>query len=686
MMSNEEMVRRVFERSEEYFRKKEKRSARIKKGVSFMSLFSIITIAGFGMWSSGIQNPVVPEEPKEISIIETTVTSEASVVTTLAPTIETDSQTTTMVSFDTAQKQTTTVPSWTADTITARTSVTTSYAYVAEAENTSQLTTTPHTTDISISSALTETTDDRPTFVVPTIEITLDKLAELNNKVLLDISLTNNPGFCGLGMNIKHDKRLTLVSSKESGVLAAVEYGITQGISGNPYEEYYTFGIVVNPDPDTGETIYCAGDGVVWKIGYKVPEDAAVGDEYVVEILAEGNTDATELITRTDRISSTDIDYVAGKIVIVGDSNGTSTEPVQTTTTTTTTVTTICENDSVYPAIPALVTDTDKLNNNKFEKIAVGEDFITIELIRGIDYSYYTIQRNPDDSFIGYAWTHYDTDFCVVTADNEEALAAIQLPNGAEIIEATNEYLRNPTHSGAPIGTQLCIADLTDPYILVKNASPSDFYKQEGVKAIYETDEFSALRAVTYENSTFSLLTIFTSVTDRDLTLDDFSNIKEIVGITKIEGTDASNYAYHYPNQNYYKLQMECATENDHFEAWKKILEDELVDGAYMSFGLNDIIPPNSYRLTLVQNPYSELTPEIITGDTDGDGKISTSDAAQALSIYALSASGNNSKGYSEAADVDCDGTVSLNDAKAILAYYAQNAAGLNPTWESVLS
>ena len=76
MMSNEEMVRNVFRRTDEYFQKKEKRNNKIKKGASFMSLFSIITLAGLGLWSSTAQNEAVPDIPEQISIIETVSSTE----------------------------------------------------------------------------------------------------------------------------------------------------------------------------------------------------------------------------------------------------------------------------------------------------------------------------------------------------------------------------------------------------------------------------------------------------------------------------------------------------------------------------------------------------------------------------------------------------------------------------------
>ena len=95
MMSNEEMVRNVFRRTDEYFQKKEKRNNAIKKGASFMSLFSIITLAGLGLWSSAAQNEAVPSIPEQISVIKTVsvteeTASEFAVTTTDVTEIQTD--------------------------------------------------------------------------------------------------------------------------------------------------------------------------------------------------------------------------------------------------------------------------------------------------------------------------------------------------------------------------------------------------------------------------------------------------------------------------------------------------------------------------------------------------------------------------------------------------------------------
>ena len=77
------------------------------------------------------------------------------------------------------------------------------------------------------------------------------------------------------------------------------------------------------------------------------------------------------------------------------------------------------------------------------------------------------------------------------------------------------------------------------------------------------------------------------------------------------------------------------------------------------------------------------------TGDLDGDGVITISDATEVLTIYARMAVQLDVSGYTEsqlaAADVNQDGTVNIRDATAILTYYAQTAASLNPDWADII-
>ena len=78
-----------------------------------------------------------------------------------------------------------------------------------------------------------------------------------------------------------------------------------------------------------------------------------------------------------------------------------------------------------------------------------------------------------------------------------------------------------------------------------------------------------------------------------------------------------------------------------------------------------------------------------MTGDADGDGKVSVEDAQLALLAYVQSMSGMES-GLTErqmnAADVNRDKTVSVEDAQTILLYYVSNTlSGQNVTWDELL-
>lgn len=77
---------------------------------------------------------------------------------------------------------------------------------------------------------------------------------------------------------------------------------------------------------------------------------------------------------------------------------------------------------------------------------------------------------------------------------------------------------------------------------------------------------------------------------------------------------------------------------------------------------------------------------EYVTGDIDGDGSITITDASLALTAYAKKAAGLSMDGFSseqlQAADVNADGKVDLDDAAAILEYYAKLGAGLDPSWD----
>ncbi len=76
------------------------------------------------------------------------------------------------------------------------------------------------------------------------------------------------------------------------------------------------------------------------------------------------------------------------------------------------------------------------------------------------------------------------------------------------------------------------------------------------------------------------------------------------------------------------------------------------------------------------------------SGDLDGDGTVSITDASTCLNAYANAAAGNANgltAAQEAAADVDGDGSITIQDASYILQYYANAAAGNTVTWDSIL-
>ncbi len=632
MMSNEEMVRNVFRRTDEYFQKKEKRNNTIKKGASFMSLFSIITLAGLGLWSSNMQSPVIPEEPSEIVIVQT--------------------------NYETTE---TTVYSETNNTETAA-SVSSS-----PVSGTSDLTQTDNTAADTEVAATTVTT-------------------------------------------------------------APVNIQTTAGITS-------TVTVTVNENNTT-----------------------------------TAKTTVSDTVTTEETVSTT---------------------------------TTALPETEPSPA----ATDLDKTINNA---VSVGDDFITVELSSGASYDYLTFYNHPATMHYAYVWSYVETDFYVITADSEEELADIVLPDGAEI--AVIEYNGNNT-SWEYIDEETIISELADPYILVKGAEPEELYQIDGVKDVYDVNAYTSTSASIYSETRVSILT---SVLDRELTIEDFAGIDGITAVTigsKSYFTEQMAYSIEFENSEKSYIRI--------FDICKKLVELEIVDRAVPDIYYNEVYYHPVHVVELVENPYvndeenrietiydkytfDELialsaeeicaisdkaaeaysygteyygqsqtllvwadqsadhesfmlpdgieceldgegqfsdsdvvynlhaftvdalihsdydpahvhsimtvwlamnpavvsyeyqleagtgTSETVTGDIDGNGTVDISDATAVLSIYAESAAGISPAIYTSAAsnpaDVNGDGVVSLDDATAILLYYAQTASGLSPDWSDIIN
>ncbi len=345
MMSNEEMVQRVFERSDEYFRKKEKQRAIIKKGGTIMSVTGIIIAVSLAILSANTQNVVPPEEPSRIDVVgtmqsstETTASTTAtiassaygsesnenntettSITTTKAPASDTTTNTTSIAAVTTAVTTVETTAYEKATSATTTTPISTTALAVSE---TTAVTTTTSTTTYTTTTTEETTVETGIILAIDTVEVTPGELAANNNRVFVNISIKNNPGFIAIGGNIKYDERLTLRSSKESGILIDDSFNVVTYLGGAL--GYINLAFYLESEIPTDEPVMCEDDGVFWTLCFELPEDAAVGDEYYLPIDDEKNEELiSDVITYEGTVVPTLID---GKITVVegtrGDVNG----------------------------------------------------------------------------------------------------------------------------------------------------------------------------------------------------------------------------------------------------------------------------------------------------------------------------------------------------------------------------
>ncbi len=327
MMSNEEMVQRVFERSDEYFRKKEKQRAIIKKGGTIMSITGIIIAASLAILSANTQNVVPPEEPSRIDVVgtmqsstETTASTTATIASSAYGSESNENNTETTSITTTAETTTYTAKTYATVTTTASSSVKSTAASDAttEEQETTAVTTTPTETDTT---TITEETVAETGIIltIDTVEVTPGELAANNNCVFVNISIKNNTKFSGIMCSIDFDERLELQDSDVSGIL--LDDGLK--LLDSDQSGHISFIATMNKNTTTDETDYCEEDGVFWTLCLKLPEDAAAGDEYSVSFAENEFMDMTMLTCDESYVFPTLID---GKITVVevtrGDVNG----------------------------------------------------------------------------------------------------------------------------------------------------------------------------------------------------------------------------------------------------------------------------------------------------------------------------------------------------------------------------
>lgn len=187
MRSYDEMAQNVFRRGDEYFQKKQKQAAFIKKGVSFMSITGIIIALGLVAGSTQLLSPAIPDEPQQIDL-NTDITT--TIVTSTAETAEA-SVTSTSASVTAAASAEVTV---TADITTEAFTVTTTAAKTTQTAQTAQTTETTAVTATTAASVTEEavTTTAASEAITPDVNIyeeyTFDEFIRLSEEEICSIS------------------------------------------------------------------------------------------------------------------------------------------------------------------------------------------------------------------------------------------------------------------------------------------------------------------------------------------------------------------------------------------------------------------------------------------------------------------------------------------------------------------
>ncbi|MDE5765019.1 MAG: hypothetical protein K2I00_08660 [Ruminococcus sp.] len=96
------------------------------------------------------------------------------------------------------------------------------------------------------------------------------------------------------------------------------------------------------------------------------------------------------------------------------------------------------------------------------------------------------------------------------------------------------------------------------------------------------------------------------------------------------------------------------------------------VDNTLTDFLQNDISPLEAASQYKRFDVIPYVYPELISGDADCDGKITSADASEVLSAYSMLSTGKKLTLNSTIFDYNNDGRVDSNDASAILAKYAE--------------
>lgn len=238
MKSYEEVARNVFRRGDEYFRKREKRKAAIKKGVSIMSLFGIITLFGLGMWKSEMLNPVTPENTERIEIIQTADETEAS-YTSIVSSAAASAQSMTEENPTSAETTVTTTAASTAPAVTVV--VTKAAETAAPAVTTVQTDTAADNGAVQTSSPSQTIATAAPVTTTETVTISSDSGSEESKIQVISIDDDSITSEIGMGTDFDYITYYRAASEAYDAYLWGVEPTSFYAVTAETYADLESF-------------------------------------------------------------------------------------------------------------------------------------------------------------------------------------------------------------------------------------------------------------------------------------------------------------------------------------------------------------------------------------------------------------------------------------------------------------
>lgn len=373
------------------------------------------------------------------------------------------------------------------------------------------------------------------------------------------------------------------------GVIIAAGFGLLASNIQDP----------VVPEESSEIQIVTTAD-ITTEVSFDTTETATVTSLPSVQLSVTTAESGSDTVTSAAAVTTTGALSARTTVGVASSITTAVSESAKATETTASTAAIIAET-TTEPAVTEPSPAATDLDKSMYNVVSVGEDFITVEIPYASDYDYMTYYNRRADSSYAYVWRHADAEFYIVTAEDDETLAEIILPEDAESIDDTEYYLLNGT-SWEYVTDRISVSELVYPYMLVKGASPEELYQLEGVKNVYRVDEINAKEIVIKSWNTASVIT---SVTDRELMLEDFTGADGITAVTyssEIEtGQRSYEIEFEYPSDG--TVDEKAA---NFLDICKKLLEFDAVDHVQPVVSWNNTAYVSTYLVEPVENPYAE--------------------------------------------------------------------------------